>query len=1112
MDQFISKNRFVGFLSMVILFFSCEVEEAGISAHEQSLFRVVPEQESNLVFSNNITENSRINILEYLYYYNGCGVAIGDINNDNLPDIYLASTTKQNKLFLNKGNLKFEDITVSANATGYHGISTGVNFVDINQDGFLDIYICKSGNTGTRHRTNELLINTGNLQFVDQAADYGLDDPSFSSQSYFFDYDLDGDIDMYLVNHPIDWNNKNKIMTGDQEQVGFLYEYSDKLYQNNGQNQFIDMTVEAGVRNRSWGLSASIGDFNGDNIPDIYVANDFIKPDLLYINNGDGTFTDRIKEHFRHISFFSMGSDFADINNDGLNDLFVLDMAMKGHVRSKQNMGSMSTENFQTMIRRGYHYPYSINTLHLNLGNQLPFTEIAQLAGVDKTDWSWAPLLVDLDNDGYKDIFVTNGIYRDIIDNDFQIKKVSYDDTTENTRYFEDLLSEIPQSKIKNFLFRNHGDLTFEDVSERWGIEEATNSNGAAYADLDLDGDLDIVTNNLNESSVIYENLSSTQTKYNYLQVKLKGPPHNPNAIGAKVEIFYNGQRQRQDAYVARGYLSSTEYKLHFGLGEVKSVDRLTVTWTDGKHTIIKRPKINAVSKIEYSDGAPADTNQDASVQPLVFDCTRQVGIRHKHREAVYDDFQRELLLPHKLSENGPFISVADVDADGYDDFFIGGSAGFAGALYVQNEHGIFNSSSTSTWAQDKYFEDQGSIFFDADDDGDLDLYVVSGSNEFDDPKYLQDRLYLNDGTGDFERSIGALPTITASGLSVDAADYDNDGDLDLAVGGRVVSGRYPITPRSYLLENENGIFKDVTSELAEGLREIGMVTDLSFTDYDADSDPDLMVVGEWTEIIVFSNQAGKFIQVEKNIGLGNSKGWWFSISEGDIDSDGDIDYVVGNIGRNNKYHPTVENPLMVYYNDFDGNGSGDIVLSKKERDVNYPVRGRECSSQQMPFVAEEFETFASFAGASLEDIYSQPLLEQSLQLQANEFRSCLLINDGSGNFTIEYLPSMAQIAPITGSTLRDFNHDTNLDLLIAGNFHGSETETIRYDGGSGLLLSGDGQGNFKPVPPLESGFMATKNVKDLAMIALADGSTGILVASNNDYLQVWKISSHEYR
>ncbi|MGD1891942.1 MAG: VCBS repeat-containing protein [Cyclobacteriaceae bacterium] len=1081
------------------------------NAEEFQLFRELAVETSGVKFENTIVENSRINILNYLYYYNGSGVAVGDINNDGLPDIYFASTVGENKLFLNQGGLEFQDITATAGVKGDYGITTGVSFIDINNDGYLDIYVCISGEQSERYRKNQLFINNGQLGFSEQAAAYGLDDVSFSNQAYFFDMDQDGDLDLYLVNHPVDWANINKIMTGEQNLEGFHYEYSDKLYRNEGNHKFTDITREAGILNRNWGLSAAVGDFTGDNRPDIYVANDFIKPDNLFVNqasdqNGEFVFEDQLARYFRHTSFYSMGSDYADINNDGLNDLYVVDMAMKGHIRSKRNMGSMSTDNFNKIVSRGYHYPYSINTLHLNLGNR-HFTEIAQMAGVDKTDWSWAPLLVDLDNDGYKDIFVTNGIYRDIIDNDFLAKKEQYD-SSNSQNYFDELLKEIPQTSIRNVVFRNQGDLSFRDMSKRWGITNATNSNGAAYADLDGDGDMDMIINNLNEPSKIYENLSADSLGNNFIKVKLTGSANNVNAIGAKVEIYYQNQLQRLDMMPTRGYLSSVDHLLHFGLGQAKLIDSLSITWPDGKLTIVKDPKINQIVEFDYVLADLSEPEKTSNPAPMFTEITNEVNLNYRHAEVTYDDFQQELLLPHKLSENGPFVSLADVNGDGLDDFFIGGSAGQSAALYRQTSEGQFTPYSAATWEKDQQYEDQKSVFFDSDQDGDLDLYVVSGSNEFTGKKLYQDRLYLNDGKGNFRRSTQMFPTIASSGLDVDYGDFDQDGDLDLIVGGRVVPGKYPTPPRSYLLRNDGGTFEDVTTQLAPELATLGMVTDLEFSDYDGDGDPDMIAVGEWMPVTVLENDRGTFEKITEDIGLSATNGWWFSLRSGDIDSDGDIDYIAGNIGQNNKYHPNPDSPLHIYYNDFDDNGTGDIVLSKKEGATLYPVRGRECSSQQMPFIAQNFPDYASFATASLKDIYTEAQISDALHLETYEFRSCALINDGQGSFTIKYLPSLAQISPLMGIELLDLNDDGHLDIEAAGNFFGAETETIRYDAGSGICLLGDGSGDFSSIPPRESGFYTPGDVKDLAMIQLANGSTAVLVANNNDYLQLWEISN----
>ena len=1094
----------------LLLLLACQEDSSTSVKYNEAtsfqLFQQVAPDHSNVDFENGIIENNRINILNYLYYYNGSGVAVGDINQDGLPDIYFGATTNKNKLYINKGNLQFEDITSPAGVEGDFGITAGVSFIDINNDGWLDIYICKSGDQSERYRTNQLFVNNGNLTFSERAKEYGLDDTSFSNQAYFFDMDQDGDLDMYLVNHPVDWPNINKIMTGDQNKDGFHYGFSDKLYRNNGNGKFKDVTEKAGVLNRSWGLSAAIGDFNEDQLLDIYVANDFIKPDYLYINQGDGTFKNEIQQYFRHISFFSMGTDLADINNDGHNDLYVADMAMNGHTRSKRNMGSMSTENFQAIVRRGYHYPYSTNTLQLNVQKNT-FADIALAARVAKTDWSWAPLIMDFDNDGYKDIFVTNGIYRDIIDNDFLTIKASYDEKKERN-YFDDLIQDIPQTKVYNFLFQNQGDLTFNDLSAQWGMNQPSNSNGAVYADLDMDGDLDLICNNLNESAQIYENTAAQKLNNHYLKVKLTGSAQNRNAIGTQVFLQSDTQQQRIDMQVTRGYLSSVDYVLHFGLGQQHTVDKLKVIWPDGKTTVVTHPEIDATHHIRYQDAKEVASVETES-EMLFENQTAAYGLDFLHQEIEYDDFKKELLLPHKLSQNGPFLSVADVNSDGLEDFYIGGAAGYTGTLFLQNDNKTFVKSNIPAFINDKQYEDQKSLFFDVDQDGDLDLFVVSGSNEFSNVSLLQDRLYMNDGNGHFKKATNALPRISSSGMAVAACDYDRDGDQDLIIGGRVVPGKYPTPPTSMLLENQNGKFVDVSSNKAPDLQQLGMITDMLFTDYDNDGDKDLLVVGEWLPITLFKNENGIFKRKEPtSLGLSHTEGWWFSISEGDMDGDGNMDYIVGNIGMNNKYQPTPTKPLHIYYSDFDDNGSGDIVLSKKEQNILFPVRGRECSSQQMPFIKEKFPDFASFSSASMNEIYDPEKLASALHYKVYEFRSVLLKNQGNDQFEIQFLPPVAQLSPMMSTKLIDVNQDGYLDIIGGGNFYVTETETIRYDAGTGICLLGDGLGHFTKVSNRESGLLLQGDVRDLQIIHLSNTQKGLLVARNRGKLELF--SSHE--
>ncbi len=1107
------KKATLNFIGVFLcVFLSCQTDKHKLpptkflTTSDIQLFDKLNPESSGIFFTNELIENERINILNYLYYYNGSGVAIGDINNDGLQDIYFGSTVGKNKLYLNKGDLKFEDISISANVEGDFGITTGVSFVDINNDGYQDLYVCKSGMHTERYRTNHLFINQGDLTFKEQAQSYGLDDHSFSSQAYFFDLDQDEDLDMYLVNHPIDWPNINKIMTGEQILDGFDYQFSDKLFEN-VDGHFKDITKQANILNRSWGLSAAVGDYNNDQLLDIYVANDFIAPDNLYINQGDGTFKDEALSFFRHISFYSMGSDFADIDNDGNNDLFVADMAMQSHKRSKRNMGSMSTENFNTIVRRGYHYPYSMNTLQYNIGGNT-FVEIAQSAGVDKTDWSWAPLLADFDNDGNKDLFISNGIFRDIIDNDFLAKKEAYDEQ-DTKQYFQDLIPLIPQTKVHNHIFKNLGQYQFKDMSKQWGLDEVSNSNGAAYADLDNDGDLDLVVNNLNEPSTIYKNNSVERNTNNYLKIRLIGPDQNKSAEGTKVEIKCDGKLQRQDKHANRGYLSSIDPILHFGIGTSTHINQINITWPDGKQSLITDQKANQLITIDYNKTESLIQKSKTPNQDLFEDITLRSKIIFKHKEQLYDDFAKELLLPHKLSQSGPFISVADVNNDGMEDFFIGGAAEQPAMLALQQDDGSFKPHSTKTWKQQRKYEDVGSVFFDFDGDGDLDLYVVSGSNETMNWSHYQDRLYENDGSGNFTKTENTLPKITSSGHAVQLIDFDGDGDTDVIRGGRLVPGKYPMSPKSYLLENRNGKFYNVTHVNAPEFEHVGMVTSIAVSDIDNDGDQDFITAGEWMSITVFLNQDGIFEKSENHKTLDDTKGWWYSLTVSDIDQDGDDDIIAGNIGTNNKYQPTTKNPLWVYYSDFDNNGSGDIVLSKEKGNQHLPVRGRECSSQQMPFIQDKFPDYTSYANANMSDIYSNERLTDALKLKATMFESVILINNDKGVFETHPLHPIAQISPINSAVITDINNDNTLDVFCAGNMLSSETETVRYDAGHGTILLGAAEGTFDPVLPSASGFRLNGDIKDLALINLLHGNTGILVARNNEELQLFKLNKN---
>lgn len=1058
------------------------------------LFKPLPSSQTGVTFSNVVTESDEWHYFIYRYIYNGGGVAAGDINNDGLADLFFAANQLPDKLYLNKGGMQFEDITAKANVGGGNEWTTGVTMMDINNDGWLDIYVCRSGLGEPQGRRNALFVNNRDLTFTDKAEDYGLANTGYSTQAYVLDYDRDGDMDMFLLSHRVDFENNNRIYKTGRY---FIDEASsNRLYRNEG-DTFVDVTHQAGLATAAWGLSAVIGDFNGDHWPDIYCANDFFQPDYLFINHRDGSFYEHHFEYFRHMSFYSMGADYQDINNDGLNDLYVLDMVPSDRQRSKQLMASMSTEGFKNLVQSNHGYQYMLNTLQLNYGNGA-YAEIAQLSGIDQTDWSWAPLLADVDNDGWKDLVITNGIFRDVTDNDFKIaleRKVAAEG---NRLSFDEVMTMIPSTKIPNVVYRNNRDLTFSDKTVEWNMNQLINSQGLTSADLDGDGDLDLVLNNFNEPASIYENLATG----NSVRVKLKGGQTNPLAVGAQVKITTpDGITQMQEVYLSRGYLSSVEPVLHFGIG-LNTSATVQVTWPDGLQGE-PQPVLPGLVTIDM-EGAPAVVTLPSEPRFLFADVTTPLSVRWLHRENEFDDFARELLLPHKQSEHGPFISVADADNDGLEDFYIGGSKGYSGALFFQVDS-TFQPSGQTIWFDDRAYEDAGSVFFDADGDKDLDLYVVSGGNE--EPagsEWYQDRLYINNGKGTFTKSLNALPNTTSSGSVVIAADIDADNDLDLFVGGRVVPGRYPEAPQSYLLLNNKGTFTDVAGAQAPGLSHIGMVTDAAFSDYDSDGDADLLVVGEWMPLVIFQNSEGDFKRVEP-IGIGCTSGWWFSITADDLDGDGDPDYVLGNVGLNNKFHPSAEHPLKVFGNDFDGNGTYDIVLAKAGGSSYYPVRGRQCSSQQMPFILDKCPTYKSFAEMTVEMLYEDGL-SSAIELNACEMASIVIYNEGSGRFTKTYLPNLAQTSPLRAAVLLDINGDQRRDLIGAGNMFGAEVETVRYDAGLGVCLVSTPDG-FSPLPLGQTGFYASGDVHDVALVHVGNAKAPvIIIGNNNGYLQAMKL------
>lgn len=1087
------------YLILSLFIISCQNQTFQESTNIQ-LFELVPPEISGIDFNNFIVENTTINYFTFMQLYMGAGVAAGDINNDGLPDLYFSSNFGFNKLYLNKGNLQFEDITEKAGVGISEGFRTGTTMADVNGDGYLDIYVCRSGwYKDDFIKRNLLYINNGDETFTESAQAYGLDDPRNSVHSSFFDYDKDGDLDMFLINTTTDFTFTRRMAKMDfihNEPTFKNLNSNDRLYRNNGDGTFSDVSEAAGILpDIAFGLSVLTVDLNQDGWTDIFIGNDFITPDYLYINQGDGTFVEKSKEYFKHTSFYSMGADAADINNDGQTDLFVLDMMPQDYKKSKTSMSMVDPVAFQQAVDWGYNYQYKHNVLQLNNGMG-SFSEISQLAGVAQSDWSWASNFADLDNDGYQDLFITNGIKKYVTDMDFQerLKKRVF-----NTSPYE-IAHLLPSGEMSNYVYRNNGDLTFSDLSQTWGLDTLSLSNGCIIADLDLDGDLDIITNNADAPAFLYEN-KSEQTGNRFLRLQLAGTPE-VHALNAKVYLKdENGVLlQFREVLTSRGYLSCSEEMVHFGTGELDHIPLLEVKWANGRISKLENVKTNRVYTIKYGEEGELDEVSPNPTLPLFREVTTEKIIPpFRHVENDFNDYEKQVLLPHRQSTNGPALAVADVNGDGMEDFYVGGAHQQAGALYLQNKGGAFEKSRIAIFGKDAGFEDVDALFFDADGDGDQDLYVVSGGSEFGPygEKY-QDRLYLNN-QGVFVLAKNALPAIEASGGSVAASDFDLDGDLDLFVGGRVLPDQYPYPPQSYLLKNENGIFSNVTTE---EIQAIGMVTDAIWTDVDGNGAPDLMVVGEWMRIEVFLNFNGALQQATDAYGLEHTQGWWNTIAAHDIDGDGDQDFVAGNLGLNYKFHASPNVPLKVHCKDFDENGTYDIVLAKQVQATYYPVRGRTCSSVQMPFIEEKYPTFNAFADADIQEIYGEDQLTDALTYEAQLFESVYLLNQGS-HFEIVHLPVEAQIFPVRDIVFSDLDKDGHTDIILAGNKFDAEVETTRADAGKGLVIKGKGNGKFQPLSLTESGFYAPNDVRNLAKIKLINGS-GILVTNNNEGMQLF--------
>jgi enediyne biosynthesis protein E4 len=1100
----------IRFLLIAIIFNTstgCSSESDKITNDQlkNKLLRSIPSSQSNITFNNLITETQQLNYIAYDGVYQGAGVAVGDINNDGLPDIYFVGNMVPNKLYLNKGNLVFEDITESSGADVSDGWCTGVNIIDVNGDGWNDIYICRYLLEDPNLCRNMLLINNGDNTFTDETEKYKVGDTGFSVMATFFDFDNDGDLDLYVVNQPPSFRNSRQALHGKID-----YRYTDRLYENIENKYFEDITEKAGITNYAYGLSACAFDYDHDGYTDLYIANDYEEGDLLYRNNGDGTFSNTILEATRHVPNFSMGADVADINNDGWPDLFVADMVAQDNKRIKTNMSGMDLPKFYGLVGRGNQYQYMYNALQLNQGNGF-FSEIAQLAGVSNTDWSWAALFMDLDHDGFRDLLVTNGMRRDMRDNDYNkrlqqiVEQKSAEAKAAGTRLQLDYVSLVdmaPKTGIANYFFQNQGDLTFKNLASDWGVAQKMVSYGAAYADLDGDGDLDLVLNNMDTIANIFENTINEHRKNHYLRVRLKGPKSNMYGLGSRLRIYYGDEIQSEELTNVRGYMSASEPIAHFGFKNISVIDKLEIIWPDNKTTTLLNVKSDQLLEVDYRTQA---TNQDIDyrVKPTYFEAAPTHFAGFEHKENLFIDYQREILLPHMMSALGPKIAVADMDGDGLEDLIVGGAKGFPAVQMMQQTDGSFTAR-LFPWMQDAAFEDLGLHFFDANGNGHLDLYVVSGGNEAPaGSSFYQDRLYLNNGHGVFQKSTEALPGITISGSCAISADINGDGQLDLFVGGRQYPGRWPSPVSSLILTNQNGKFRDVTAEVAPELLELGMVTDARWHDFNNDGYPDLIVVGEWMPITVFINEKGKLRKLDIPE-LKNTRGWWNCIELADIDGDGNMDLIAGNLGTNIKYKTSTKEPFQVFADDFDDNGTFDIYLGYYQDGVCYPVRGRECSSQQMPFVKSKFPNYNKFSEATIYEVLGAKA-ETALNLKADIFESVVIKNLGNFSFEMVKLPIEAQFSTVQAVHSGDFNNDGFIDLLICGNFFEREVETTRSDASVGLLLLGDGKFNFEPIAPYESGFYAKYNARDMRALQI-NNKKSFVIANNSGPLDVFQL------
>jgi enediyne biosynthesis protein E4 len=1102
----------------------------GPGGRERPVFKLLSPSRTGITFANTITTNDSVNVQNDVYVYNGAGVAVGDIDNDGLPDIFFAGNMVSSRLYLNKGDMRFEDITKRAGVETSRW-ATGVTMVDINNDGYLDIYVSVSGPARSKpeQRANELFINNGNRTFTEAAARYGIADTSFTTHAVFLDYDRDGCLDVFLLNNsPADFSRgevvQNPAMVPDSTMGSY-----NQLYRNNCNGSFTNVSKEAGIlHNAGYGLGVVVGDLNADGWPDIYVSNDGTPNDAAYVNNRDGTFTNKARRYLKHASYAGMGVDIADFNDDGWPDIVQVDMMPHALSGRKRTSGYMTPMRLLRSRSAGIRDDYSVNSLQLSNGvtkdGDIIFSEVGRLAGVAQTDWSWSALFADFDNDGYKDIFIGNGYPKAVNDLDYQTAMftVRRGKGIDSRRVGLDILDRLPTYAESNYVFRNDGDpsglgagLTFTDKSVAWGLAQPSFSYGAAYADLNNDGRLDLVVNNIDAKAFVYENVGGepNDDAHHWLAVRLEGeaPRQRSAGIGATLVLTAGGRKQDLYATPYRGYMSSVDDRLHFGLGRARRADTLEVTWPDGRHqklTNIDADRLIVVRQQDATEKHEGDLAPPPTERRVFERVDGSAALAYMHRATALMDYSVQPLIPYQLSQHGPPIAVGDVDGDGLEDVYVGGGSGVAGQLFVQRKNGGFAALGQSQpWAADTAYEDWGALFFDANGDGKPDLYVASGGYRIGpNSRLLQDRLYINHGGGRFARDSAALPVMLTSTAAVRAGDFNGDGRPDLFVGGRLTPRSYPSPTRSYILRNDGGRFTDVTAQvLPELVQPGGMITDAVWIDFDGDGKLDLVTAGEWMPIQFYRNDGKRLVNVTTLTGLPSLRGWWFSLATGDFDNDGRPDFVAGNLGLNYSYTTSRDGKFGVYAADFTGHRTTDIILTQASNGTDYPYAGLASLSQEIYPLGTRYRTYASFASATTVEAFGQAELQKALHYQVDTFAAMYFHNDGNGKFSASPLPNLAQIAPIKSIIPTDVDGDGHLDLIVAGNIYETEPNTPRADAGNGLWLRGDGRGGFSAVRPSESGFLAPLNVDGLALVK-TDAGRLVLVANTGDSVQAFRV------